>query len=168
MNHHGAQHFGRYIKGGWSWTSIVILVVSIFKILLKHYTHNLCIRSFMTFCTLIYIYIKIFIQLTKHRAYVPCARDVVLWSRTWTRVLFGTWTWDLSIWTWRFQNQWTWTLRLGKRVHGLASYHYGTWIHLWLMHYDVKISGSRIRIQDLWIRKRLCYPIHHSAPLNLN
>jgi len=33
-----------------------------------------------------------------------------------------------------------------------------------LMHHDVKISGSRIRTHDLWIRKRVCYPLHHSAP----
>jgi len=31
------------------------------------------------------------------------------------------------------------------------------------MHYDVKISGARIRIHDSWIRKRVCYPLHHSA-----
>jgi len=33
-----------------------------------------------------------------------------------------------------------------------------------LMHYDVKTSGARIRTHDLWIRKRVCYPRHHSAP----
>jgi len=33
------------------------------------------------------------------------------------------------------------------------------------MHHDVKISGARIRTHDLWIRKRVCYPLHHSAPL---
>jgi len=27
----------------------------------------------------------------------------------------------------------------------------------------VKISGARIRTQYLWIRKRVCYPLHHSA-----
>jgi len=32
-----------------------------------------------------------------------------------------------------------------------------------LMHFDVKISGARIRTHDLWIRKRMCYPLHHSA-----
>jgi len=32
------------------------------------------------------------------------------------------------------------------------------------MHYDVKISGVRIRKHDLWIRKRVCYSLHHSAP----
>jgi len=32
-----------------------------------------------------------------------------------------------------------------------------------LIHYDVKISGPRIRTHDLWIRKRVCYPLHHSA-----
>jgi len=31
------------------------------------------------------------------------------------------------------------------------------------MHYDVKINGARIRTHDLWIRKRVCYPLHHSA-----
>jgi len=31
------------------------------------------------------------------------------------------------------------------------------------MHYDVKISGARIQTHDLWIRKRVCYPLHHSA-----
>jgi len=31
------------------------------------------------------------------------------------------------------------------------------------MHYDEKISGARIRTHDLWIRKRVCYPLHHSA-----
>jgi len=31
-----------------------------------------------------------------------------------------------------------------------------------LMHYDVKISGARIRTHDLWIWKRVCYPLHHS------
>jgi len=30
-----------------------------------------------------------------------------------------------------------------------------------LMYHDVKISGARIRTHDLWIRKRLCYPVHH-------
>jgi len=34
-----------------------------------------------------------------------------------------------------------------------------------LMHYDVKISGARIRIHDLWIRTRVCYPLHHCAPI---
>jgi len=33
-----------------------------------------------------------------------------------------------------------------------------------LMHHDVKIRGARIRNHDLWIRKRVCYPLHHSAP----
>jgi len=33
------------------------------------------------------------------------------------------------------------------------------------MHYDVKISGARIPTHDLWIRKRVCYPLHHSASL---
>jgi len=32
------------------------------------------------------------------------------------------------------------------------------------MHHDMKISGSRIRTHDRWIRKRVCYPLHHSAP----
>jgi len=32
------------------------------------------------------------------------------------------------------------------------------------MHHDVKIGGARIRNHDLWIRKRVCYPLHHSAP----
>jgi len=32
-----------------------------------------------------------------------------------------------------------------------------------LMHYDVKISGARIRTHELWIRKRMCYPRHHSV-----
>jgi len=31
------------------------------------------------------------------------------------------------------------------------------------MHYDEKISGARIRTHDLWIRKRVCYPLRHSA-----
>jgi len=31
------------------------------------------------------------------------------------------------------------------------------------MHYDVKVSGARIRTHDLWIRKRVCYALHHSA-----
>jgi len=31
------------------------------------------------------------------------------------------------------------------------------------MNYDEKISGARIRTHDLWIRKRVCYPLHHSA-----
>jgi len=31
------------------------------------------------------------------------------------------------------------------------------------MHYDEKINGTRIRTHDLWIRKRVCYPLHHSA-----
>jgi len=34
------------------------------------------------------------------------------------------------------------------------------------MHHDVKISGARIRTHDLWIRKRVCYPLHHSASLS--
>jgi len=29
-----------------------------------------------------------------------------------------------------------------------------------------EISSARIRIHDLWIRKRVCYPLHHSAPQN--
>jgi len=29
--------------------------------------------------------------------------------------------------------------------------------------YDVKISGARIRTHDLWIRKRVCYLLHHSG-----
>jgi len=33
-----------------------------------------------------------------------------------------------------------------------------------LTHYDVKINGARIRTHDLWIRKRVCYPLHHSPP----
>jgi len=33
-----------------------------------------------------------------------------------------------------------------------------------LMQYVVKISGARIRTHDQWIRKRVCYPLHHSAP----
>jgi len=36
-----------------------------------------------------------------------------------------------------------------------------------LMHHDVKISGAQIRTHDLWIRKWVCYPLHHSAPLRL-
>jgi len=31
------------------------------------------------------------------------------------------------------------------------------------MHYDVKLSGARIRTHDLWTRKRVCYPLHHSV-----
>jgi len=31
------------------------------------------------------------------------------------------------------------------------------------MHYHEKISGAQIRTHDLWIRKRVCYPLHHSA-----
>jgi len=31
------------------------------------------------------------------------------------------------------------------------------------MRYDEKISGARIRTHDLWIRKRVYYPLHHSA-----
>jgi len=31
------------------------------------------------------------------------------------------------------------------------------------MHHDVKISGAQIRTHDLWIWKRVCYPLHHSA-----
>jgi len=34
------------------------------------------------------------------------------------------------------------------------------------MHHDVKISGARIRTHDLWIWKRVCYPLHHSAPVS--
>jgi len=34
----------------------------------------------------------------------------------------------------------------------------------WLMPYDVTISGARIRTYDLWVRKRVCYPLHRSAP----
>jgi len=34
------------------------------------------------------------------------------------------------------------------------------------MHYDVKISGARIRTHDLWIQKRVCYPLHNSVPLS--
>jgi len=30
--------------------------------------------------------------------------------------------------------------------------------------HDVKISGARIRTHDLWIRKRVCYQLHHSVP----
>jgi len=33
-----------------------------------------------------------------------------------------------------------------------------------LMQYDVKISCVRIRTHDLWIRKRVYYPLHYSAP----
>jgi len=33
-----------------------------------------------------------------------------------------------------------------------------------LMHHDVKISGTRLRTHDLWIRKRVCYSLHQSAP----
>jgi len=33
--------------------------------------------------------------------------------------------------------------------------------------YDVKISGARIRTHDLWIRKRVCYPLHYTAPHNV-
>jgi len=29
--------------------------------------------------------------------------------------------------------------------------------------YDVNISGARIRTRYLWIRKRVSYPLHHSA-----
>jgi len=32
-----------------------------------------------------------------------------------------------------------------------------------LMHHDVKISGARIRTHDLWIRKQVCYPLHHTT-----
>jgi len=32
------------------------------------------------------------------------------------------------------------------------------------MQHDVKISSVRIRTHDLWIRKRVCYPLRHSAP----
>jgi len=32
------------------------------------------------------------------------------------------------------------------------------------MHHDVKLSGARIRTHDLWIRKRVCHPLHHGAP----
>ena len=32
------------------------------------------------------------------------------------------------------------------------------------MHYNVKNSGVRDRTHDLWIRKRVCYPLHHSDP----
>jgi len=32
------------------------------------------------------------------------------------------------------------------------------------MHHDVKISGFRNRTHVLWIRKRVCNPLHHSAP----
>jgi len=32
------------------------------------------------------------------------------------------------------------------------------------MHHDVKVRGARIRTHDLRIRKRVCYPLHHSAP----
>jgi len=32
------------------------------------------------------------------------------------------------------------------------------------MHYDVTYIGARIRTHDLWIRKRVCYPLHQSAP----
>jgi len=35
-----------------------------------------------------------------------------------------------------------------------------------LMHYDVKISGVRIRTHNLWIRKRACYPLHHIGHSN--
>jgi len=31
------------------------------------------------------------------------------------------------------------------------------------MQYDVKISVARIRTHDLWMRKRVCYPLHHRA-----
>jgi len=31
------------------------------------------------------------------------------------------------------------------------------------MQYDVKISGARIRTHDLWIRKRMCYPLYNIA-----
>jgi len=29
----------------------------------------------------------------------------------------------------------------------------------------LKISSARIRTYDIWIRKQVCYPLHHSAPL---
>jgi len=32
--------------------------------------------------------------------------------------------------------------------------------------YDVKISDAWIQTHDLWIRKQVCYPLHHSAPLH--
>ena len=32
-----------------------------------------------------------------------------------------------------------------------------------LCHYDAKNSGVRDRTHDLWIQKRACYPLHHSA-----
>jgi len=35
------------------------------------------------------------------------------------------------------------------------------------MHHDVKINGARIRTHDLWIRKQVCYPLHHSASQKL-
>jgi len=28
-------------------------------------------------------------------------------------------------------------------------------------------SSARIRMHDLWIRKRVCYPLHHSAPRDI-
>jgi len=36
-----------------------------------------------------------------------------------------------------------------------------------LVHYDVKISGARIRTHDLWIRKRVCYPLYTTVPANI-
>jgi len=31
------------------------------------------------------------------------------------------------------------------------------------VHHDVKLSGARIQTHDLWIRKRVCYPLHHTV-----
>jgi len=33
------------------------------------------------------------------------------------------------------------------------------------MQHDMKVSGARLWTHDLWIWKRECYPLHHSAPL---
>jgi len=51
--------------------------------------------------------------------------------------------------------------RTSLELRALQLYSYICWR---LMHHDVKISGARIWTHDLWIRKRVCYPLHHSAP----
>jgi len=43
-------------------------------------------------------------------------------------------------------------------MHGL---HYGTRMY-WK---NVSLHSARIRTHDLWIRKRVCYPLHHSGSL---
>jgi len=35
-----------------------------------------------------------------------------------------------------------------------------------LMQHVLKICGARIRTHDLWTRKRVCCPLHHSAPVH--